>query len=539
MTTFHDLSQVSDLPRHHPYSAAQARAVTESRSALLAAASLPRDERLVRHRLLSLCSDPHFAVFALCCDAPTLTLAETAARLWGNLTFGLRERACEAHICEQEAFACDLETNVQAVRRFRARRAGGEENAFLLAALLDVLPAPLMAEALDRCRAALSEPNASPTDDTTPDPAAGGEAPATCEAAPTSEEPDLCRRNEKAPGEAPIREMAGEAKVDAAPAGSAKKRGRPRRAAADATSALPEAPSEGEARPVAVEAKKEHKSATAKKARRRSAPENETQVCDSKEGSPPLRAGKRKERRGEKRRGRDQRRGCGQQRGEQRTGRRDAGCRPGRSGDFRRRRKGARRKSAGNSPGWRPEKHAGRCCLRLCRRRRREAATGSRGERRSAYAVARAALPPGTHRMPGTRPRRGHAGVPRLPPPRRLPGLRVRTDHRRARLRPASEQRNFEGCREMACAAAFASNARGKPCATIWTGRHHQRRRGLGEMLAQRVQREAIPTASRATSGGSCTAAVRRPATPGDRRKGKGKSARRQSGQRSGEENPA
>lgn len=293
MTTFHDFSQVSDLPRHHPYSAAQARAVAESRSTLLAAASLPRDERLVRHRLLSLCSDPHFAVFALCCDAPTLTLAETAARLWGNLTFGLRERACEAHICEQEAFACDLETNVQAVRRFRARRAGGEENAFLLAALLDVLPAPLMAEALERCRAALSEPSVVPTDDTTPDPAAGGEAPAPCEAAPTSEEPDLCRQNEEAPGEAPsqkrtsrkapIREMAGGAKVEDTPVGSAKKRGRPRRAAADATSALPEAPSEGEARPVAVEAKKEHESATAKKARRRSAPENEKNAAGKSE----------------------------------------------------------------------------------------------------------------------------------------------------------------------------------------------------------------------------------------------------------------
>lgn len=293
MTTFHDLSQVSDLPRHHPYSAAQARAVTESRSALLAAASLPRDERLVRHRLLTLCSDPHFAVFALCCDAPTLTLAETAARLWGNLTFGLRERACETHICEQEAFACDLETNVQAVRRFRARRAGGEENAFLLAALLDVLPAPLMAEALERCRAALSEPSVVPTDDTTPDPAAGGEAPATCEAAPTSEEPDLCRRDEEAPGEAPsqkrtsrkapIREMAGEAKVEDTPVGSAKKRGRPRRAAADATSALPEAPSEGEARPVAAEAEKEHESATAKKTRRRSAPENEKNAAGKSE----------------------------------------------------------------------------------------------------------------------------------------------------------------------------------------------------------------------------------------------------------------
>ena len=285
MTTFHDLSHVSDLPRHHPYSAAQARAVAESRSALLAASSLPRDECLVRHRLLTLCSDPGFAVFALCCDAPTLTLVETAARLWGNLTFGLRERSCEERVCELEAFACDLETNVQAVRRFRARRADGQENAFLLAALLDVLPAPLMAEALERCRAALSEPSAAPTDDTTPDPVAESETPAPCEAAPTSEAPDICRRDEEAPDEAPsqkrtprkapIRETAGEAKVDAAPAGSAKKCGRPRRAAASASSAQPGAPNETAAHSGAAEAEKGHEPAAEKKARRRSTPENE------------------------------------------------------------------------------------------------------------------------------------------------------------------------------------------------------------------------------------------------------------------------
>lgn len=290
MTTFHDLSHVSDLPRHHPYSTAQARAVAESRSALLAASSLPRDECLVRHRLLTLCSDPGFAVFALCCDAPTLTLVETAARLWGNLTFGLRERSCEERVCELEAFACDLETNVQAVRRFRARRADGQENAFLLAALLDVLPAPLMAEALERCRAALSEPSAAPTDDTTPDPVAGSETPAPCEAAPTSEAPDICRRDEEAPDEAPsqkrtprkapIRETAGEAKVDAAPAGSAKKCGRPRRAAASASSAQPGAPNETAAHSGAAEAEKGHEPAAEKKARRRSTPENEKNAAE-------------------------------------------------------------------------------------------------------------------------------------------------------------------------------------------------------------------------------------------------------------------
>lgn len=144
---------------HHALSASQAGSVAALRNALITAASLPRDEVLTRQRLLGLCVSPAFAAAALHDGAPALTLAATAARLHGNLTFGLREGAEES-----EAFAWDMETNVRAVRLFRNRQSmrRTEEERCLTAALLDVLPAPLMAEALERCRAALRASDGTP-----------------------------------------------------------------------------------------------------------------------------------------------------------------------------------------------------------------------------------------------------------------------------------------------------------------------------------------------------------------------------------------
>lgn len=113
---------------HHALSASQAGSVAALRNALITAASLPRDEVLTRQRLLGLCASPAFAAAALHDGAPALTLAATAARLHGNR---------------------------QSMRRT-------EEERCLTAALLDVLPAPLMAEALERCRAALRTSDGTP-----------------------------------------------------------------------------------------------------------------------------------------------------------------------------------------------------------------------------------------------------------------------------------------------------------------------------------------------------------------------------------------
>ena len=136
-----------------PLSAAQARAVGEERSALLAASSLPRDEAAARRSLLAACREKGLARFALSREGrPALPLALAAARFWGNVRFGLRE----GRGGEWEAFARDMESNVTCARRFTPHRDGEEEGkARLLAALLDLLPAPLLEEALAACRDAL------------------------------------------------------------------------------------------------------------------------------------------------------------------------------------------------------------------------------------------------------------------------------------------------------------------------------------------------------------------------------------------------
>ena len=107
-----------------PFNAYQARAASDMRNDLLTAASLARDEHTARLRLLRLCAHPSFAAVALENDGRTiaLPLAQSAARLWGNLRFGLRDRADP---CEREAFAWDMETNVRAVRLFRTARMQG------------------------------------------------------------------------------------------------------------------------------------------------------------------------------------------------------------------------------------------------------------------------------------------------------------------------------------------------------------------------------------------------------------------------------
>ncbi len=174
-----DASAVSAA--HHALSAAQAERVSDSRNLLVTAASLPRDEFLARQRLLALCAEPSFAAAALHEDSPTLSLAATAARLRGNLVFGLRE---DQNRCE--AFAWDTETNTRAVRLFRSSRENRSavERDRLAAALLDMLPAELMTEALERCRRTLSEKNAHPRDKAPQGTSSGSVPDAVSDAAP-------------------------------------------------------------------------------------------------------------------------------------------------------------------------------------------------------------------------------------------------------------------------------------------------------------------------------------------------------------------
>lgn len=162
----------------------QARAVAEVKAALVIAASRPRNELQARDRLLQACQRIGLASSAIykynrggsSVTGPSIRLAETAARAWGNITYGFRELSRNAGVSECEAFAWDLETNTKAVRQFSVRhrrdtKKGGydlteERDIYELmanqaqrrvrAAILEIIPGDIIEDALEQCEKTMS-----------------------------------------------------------------------------------------------------------------------------------------------------------------------------------------------------------------------------------------------------------------------------------------------------------------------------------------------------------------------------------------------
>lgn len=162
----------------------QARAVAEVKAALVIAASRPRNELQARDRLLQACQRIGLASSAIYkynrggsnVTGPSIRLAETAARAWGNITYGFRELTRNAGVSECEAFAWDLETNTKAVRQFSVRhrrdtKKGGydlteERDIYELmanqaqrrvrAAILEIIPGDIIEDALEQCEKTMS-----------------------------------------------------------------------------------------------------------------------------------------------------------------------------------------------------------------------------------------------------------------------------------------------------------------------------------------------------------------------------------------------
>lgn len=162
----------------------QARAVAEVKAALVIAASRPRNELQARDRLLQACQRIGLASSAIykynrggsSVTGPSIRLAETAARAWGNITYGFRELSRNAGVSECEAFAWDLETNTKAVRQFSVRhrrdtKNGGydlteERDIYELmanqaqrrvrAAILEIIPGDIIEDALEQCEKTMS-----------------------------------------------------------------------------------------------------------------------------------------------------------------------------------------------------------------------------------------------------------------------------------------------------------------------------------------------------------------------------------------------
>lgn len=109
--------------------ASQTREIAEVQAAVAMARRFPRDARRSVDRILTDCTRESLANGALYAykrggeivSGPSIRLAESIARSWGNLAFGIRELSQDHGVSTVEAFAWDLETNTRAQKVFQVK----------------------------------------------------------------------------------------------------------------------------------------------------------------------------------------------------------------------------------------------------------------------------------------------------------------------------------------------------------------------------------------------------------------------------------
>jgi len=104
----------------------QQRASQEVQAQVIMAKRFPRDEIEIFNKVMKACSRKSLAEVSqyvypkggTTIQGPSIRLAETLARLWGNMLYGLQELSRHDGWSEMESFAWDLETNTRRSIRF-------------------------------------------------------------------------------------------------------------------------------------------------------------------------------------------------------------------------------------------------------------------------------------------------------------------------------------------------------------------------------------------------------------------------------------
>jgi len=108
---------------------AGSREVTEAQASIMVAKRFPRNEMEIMDKVLLACQMPRLAESALYqysrggtdISGPSIRMAETLFRIWGNGACGLRELESRAEESLIEAYAVDFETNVRQSKIFTVR----------------------------------------------------------------------------------------------------------------------------------------------------------------------------------------------------------------------------------------------------------------------------------------------------------------------------------------------------------------------------------------------------------------------------------
>lgn len=161
-----------------------AKGVAEIQAAMLVAQQFPRNQARAYDVIMNACQRPALAESAMYSYArggqeitgPSIRLAEALAMNWGNIKFGVREISAKDGVSTVQAFAWDMETNVQREMVFQvsherhtrqgAKRLTDPRDIYelvanqgarrLRACILSVIPGDIVESAVDQCEKTLT-----------------------------------------------------------------------------------------------------------------------------------------------------------------------------------------------------------------------------------------------------------------------------------------------------------------------------------------------------------------------------------------------
>lgn len=161
------------------------RQMEEVKAMVFMAKQFPRDENAALERILKACERKTLAESAMYeyprggqkVTGPSIRLAETIARSWGNIVFGVNELEQRGGESVVKAYAWDIETNVQQDKTFTVkheRRAAGVNKRLddprdiyemvanqgarrVRACILGIVPGDVVEAALEKCKETLAK----------------------------------------------------------------------------------------------------------------------------------------------------------------------------------------------------------------------------------------------------------------------------------------------------------------------------------------------------------------------------------------------
>lgn len=190
------VAENNNLPAQNNASTAveESRAIQEVQAMVIMAKRDPRDETASYNKIMQACKRPGLAQSAMYSyprggqqvTGASIRMAETLAKYWGNMDFGVVELSQKDGVSEVMSYAWDLESNTRQVKKFHVKhsrysRAKGNTKLSdprdiyemianqgarrLRACILGVLPGDIIESAISECEKTLRGDNKEPISD--------------------------------------------------------------------------------------------------------------------------------------------------------------------------------------------------------------------------------------------------------------------------------------------------------------------------------------------------------------------------------------